>query len=44
MDFTGDEHMRFAHVLDADELELKAVGLVAASWFWLTAVFLSRMM
>jgi len=36
--------MRFANMMDADDLELKAVGLVAATWFCLTAVFLSRMM
>jgi hypothetical protein len=37
-------HMRFANVTNPDELELKAVMVVAATWFLLTAVFLSRMM
>ncbi len=40
----GGMHMRFANVMNPDELELKAVGVVAATWFLLTAVFLSGMM
>jgi hypothetical protein len=37
-------HMRFANLLDGDELELKAVVAVAATWFCVTAVFLSQML
>jgi hypothetical protein len=37
-------HMRFASMMDRDELELRAVVAVAATWFCLTAVFLSQML
>jgi hypothetical protein len=37
-------HMRFANVMDRDELELKAVAAVAASYLLLAAVFLSGML
>lgn len=43
----GGLHMyfgNFGNVVDSDELELKAVVMVAATWFCLTAVFLSGMM
>jgi hypothetical protein len=36
--------MRFANVLEQDELELKAVVAVATTWFCVTAVFLSQML
>ncbi len=36
--------MHFANVTNPDGMELKAVVVVAATWFLLTAVFLSRMM
>jgi hypothetical protein len=36
--------MRFANMLDRDELELKAVAAVAASYLLLAAVFLSGML
>lgn len=40
----GGLHMDFHNVVDADGPELKAVVAVAATWFCLTAVFLSGMM
>ena len=36
--------MCFDNVANPDELELKAVMAVAATWFWLAATFLSEMM
>jgi hypothetical protein len=36
--------MRFANVMDRDELELKAVVAVAASYLLLATVFLSGML
>ncbi len=36
--------MRFASVMDRNELELKAVAAVAASYLLLAAVFLSGML
>jgi hypothetical protein len=35
--------MHFGNVMESDGLELKAVVLVAATWFCLTAVLLSGM-
>lgn len=40
----GGLHMHFGNVVGSDELELKAVVMVAATWFCLSAVFLSGMM
>lgn len=37
-------HMHFDNVTNPDGLELKAVVVVAATWFCLTAVWLSGMM
>jgi hypothetical protein len=37
-------HMRFANMMNQDELELKAVVAVATSYLLLAAVFLSGMM
>jgi hypothetical protein len=41
---TGELHMRFANVTNPDELELKAVVVVAAGYLVLAAVFLSGLL
>lgn len=40
----GGLHMRFANMMNRDELELRAVVAVMATWFCLAAVFLSQML
>jgi len=44
MSLKGEMHMRFANMMNRDELELKAVVAVATSYLLLATVFLSGMM